>query len=41
MVEAAFIDRVAEQIIAAALEILLARQAGLDRIRLHNTFALW
>ena len=41
MVEQAFIDRVAEQIVAAALEILLSRQAGLDAVRLRNTFALW
>ena len=39
MVEQAFIDRVAEQIVAAALEILLARQAGLDAVRLNNTFS--
>ena len=41
MVETAFIDRTADQIVAAALEILLARQAGLDAIRFHNTFTLW
>jgi N-acetylmuramoyl-L-alanine amidase len=41
MVEQAFIDRVAEQTVAAALEILLAPQAGLDAVQLNNVFPLW
>jgi hypothetical protein len=41
MVEPAFIDRVAEQVVAALLELLLARQAGLDTVRLNNEWPLW
>jgi N-acetylmuramoyl-L-alanine amidase len=38
MVEQVYIDRVGDQIVAAALEILLAPQGELDDVRLNNTF---
>jgi N-acetylmuramoyl-L-alanine amidase len=42
MVLQPFIEQVAEQVVAAVLEILLARQGGLDAVRLRNEFRpLW
>jgi hypothetical protein len=41
MVDAAFIDRVARQIVDGIVEVLLARQTDLDSVKLRNEFTLW